>query len=238
VKFQPSRPSTYHFRLEARGRLGDEASCELAVPVKAVGMRVELCWDTSTTTDLDLYLHTPFDQATWFSPQSGSVVSGLDATTCNTSNCSAILRGLERVDWGYADSPLAGCSAPGFEGFAGLGRCPNPRAADDNNQQIASGTTERVQLDNPKDGQTFRVAAQNFNNLPAHPRVFVYCGGVRAGAFQPPPEPADFVIGFFSTYGVVWRAADITAHVDGAGNVSCRAAPVPGTAVTTDGYQY
>jgi len=238
VKFQPSRPSIYHFTLDVVGRLGAMASCKLAVPVKGVGLRVELCWDTSTTTDLDLYLHTPYDQAPWFSPQSTGVLNGLTATTCNTSNCSADLRGLDRVDWSYADSPLDGCGAPGFTGFVGLGRCPNPRAADDNNQQIASGTTERVQLDNPNDGETFRVAVQNFNDQPAHPHVFVYCGGSKVSAFEPPPMPVDFVGGTFSTWGLVWRAADVTAHVDGAGEVSCSASSVPGKAITLDGYQY
>jgi len=237
VKFQPSRPSFYHFTLEVTGVGGDRASCNLEVPVEGVGMRVELCWDTSTTTDLDLYLHTPFGHAPWFSG-GDNVLTGLNAFTCNTSNCTAVLRDEPRVDWGYADSPLGACSTPSFEEFLELGRCPNPRAAEDNNQDIATGTTERMQLDNPREGETFRVMAQNFSNTPAQPHVFVYCGGQRAGAFDAPALPADFVGIPEGGFGLMWRAADIVTHVDAAGTVSCDAAPVSSNALTVDNPQF
>ena len=234
VKFQPSRPAFYHFTLEVTGVGGDKSSCKLEVPVAGAGMRVELCWDTSTTTDLDLYLHTPFNREPWFARGSQTVVSGIDGTTCNTSNAAAVLRGLPRVAWGYADSPLNACNTPSFEDFLGGGRCPNPRAADDNNQDIATGTTERMQLDNPSSGQRFRVMIQNFSNLPARPHVFVYCGGLRAAAFDAPSTPASFVSSAATTYGVMWRAADITTTVDNFGKVSCVAAPVIDRALTID----
>jgi hypothetical protein len=233
VRFQPSRPSFYHFTLEVTGVGGDHASCNLEVPVEGIGMRVELCWDTSTTTDLDLYLHTPFGRAPWFSGTSG-VVDGLDDSTCNTSNCTAVLRDEPRVDWGYPDSPLSACGTPSFEEFLDLGRCTNPRAAEDNNQQIATGTTERMQLDNPRDGETFRVMAQNFSNQVAQPHVFVYCGGQRAGAFDAPAVPANFVSIPPGAFGVMWRAADVVTHVDAAGKVSCDATPVSKDALTVD----
>jgi hypothetical protein len=226
VKFQPSRPAFYHFTLEVVGVLGDRASCKLEVPVKGVGLRVELCWDTSTSTDLDLYLHTPFNREPWFTPGAGSVQEGLDNTTCNTSNATAELREPTRVDWGYADSALGACNTPAFQDFLTNGRCPNPRAADDNNQSIANGTTERMQLDNPLNGQTFRAMVQNFNNFSAHPHLYVYCGGERAGAFDGPSTPPAFKADNPGTFGVMWRATDITTVVDAAGQVSCNAAPV------------
>jgi len=234
VKFQPSRPAFYHFRLDVTGVAGDHASCKLEVPVEGVGMRVELCWDTSTTTDLDLYLHTPFDRAPWFIPGSTSIFNGLNDTTCNTSNCSAALRGFDRVDWGYAESAPAACSTPSFEGFKAIGQCPNPRAADDNNHSLAIGTTERMQLDNPGDGQTFRVMAQNFDNAPARPHVFVYCGGERAGAFDAPAMPPNFVAAAPGDFGVMWRATDVTTHVDANGQLSCSAVPVNGALTIND----
>lgn len=233
VKFQPSRPAFYHFTLEVTGFAGDRSSCKLEVPVQGVGMRVELCWDTSTTTDLDLYVHTPFNREPWFAPFH-SIVLGLNDTTCNTSNAVPTLRSLSRVNWGYADSPLSACNTPSFEDFLGIGRCPNPRAADDNNQSIATGTTERMQLDNPRRGQTFRVMVQNFSNRPAQPRVFVYCGGQRAGAFDTPANPRGFMAAGVSGYGVMWRAADVTTSVDEAGTTSCVAQPVVGRALTFD----
>jgi hypothetical protein len=234
VKFQPSRPAFYHFTLEVTGVAGDRSSCKLEVPVAGVGMRVELCWDTSTTTDLDLYLHTPFDREPWFTLGSYDVRSGINGTTCNTSNAAAMLRQKPRVAWGFVDSALSACNTPSFEGFLGIGRCPNPRAADDNNQSIANGTTERMQLDDPGNGQSFRVMVQNFSNLPARPHVFVYCGGLRAGAFDAPSTPTNFVTNNPGTFGVMWRAADITTSVAASGKISCSSAPVPGPALTVD----
>jgi len=235
VKFQPSRPAFYHFTLDATDVAGNKASCKLGVPVEGVGLRVELCWDTSTTTDLDLYLHDPFDREPWYIPGSTAVDTGLNNTSCNTSNGVAELRyGLSRVNWGYADSAISACSTPAFDGFLAGGRCPNPRAADDNNQSIATGTTERMQLDNPLAGQTFRVMVQNFNNKAAHPHVFVYCGGQKAAAFDAPAAPANFVSQRPGNFGVMWRATDVTTSVDGAGKVSCSALPVSSNAVSND----
>ncbi|HWA77270.1 MAG TPA: hypothetical protein VG937_33275 [Polyangiaceae bacterium] len=232
VHFQPSRPAPYHFTLEVTGRGGDRAACDLEVPVEGVGLRTELCWDTSLTADLDLYLHSPLNQNPWFKPGSTQVVDGLDGTTCNTSNASWELRGQSRVDWGYPDSPLDACNTPSFQGFLGTGRCPNPRAALDNNQSSTTpttgttGTTERMQLDSPRDGERFRVMAQNFNNKPAKPRLFVYCSGERAGSFDAPALPPNFQGPSERGFGLMWRIADITTKRDAQGKTRCSASPV------------
>lgn len=234
LTFQPSRPAFYHFTLDVTGVGGEHSSCKLEVPVEGVGMRVELCWDTSNSTDLDLYLHTPFDREPWFARGSTSILTGLNGTTCNTSNAAAELRyNYPRVNWGYADSPLNACNTPSFQAFLGIGRCPNPRAADDNNQTIATGTTERMQLDKPSDKQTFRVMVQNFDNHPARPHVFVYCGGQRSAGIDAPMFPSDFMAANPGAFRVMWRAADITTQVDASGKVSCEAAAVP-NALTID----
>jgi hypothetical protein len=234
LKFQPSRPASYHFTLEATDYAGKKASCQLEVPVEGVGLRVELCWDTSTTTDLDLYLHDPWDREPWLDPFSDGILSGLNDTTCNTANAAAALRDQPRVNWGYPDSPISFCNTPSFHDFIASGRCPNPRAADDNNQEIATGTTERMQLDNPLSGQTFRVMVQNFSNTPSRPRVIVYCGGQKAAAFEAPASPPNFATPEPRRFGVMWRAADVTTTVDAAGRVSCSALPVASNAVTID----
>lgn len=228
ARFQPSRPSPYRFRLQVVGLNGEMKSCEFTLPVQGRGMRVELCWDTSTSTDLDLYVHTPLNQAAWFSPGTFDVIAGIDATTCNGANCTAELRfGKERPMWGYPDSPLSACAAgPNAADFKALGRCPNPRAGDDNNQQIASGTTERVQLDNPRSGERFRVMAQNFNNGEAAPHVFVYCGGERAGFADPPAQPPRFRGDSAFGFGVMWRALDVTTSVDANGRTTCTVSPL------------
>jgi hypothetical protein len=235
LTFQPSRPAFYHFTLEVTGVGGDRTSCKLEVPVKGVGMRVELCWDTSTTADLDLYLHTPLNQSPWFTPGASNIRTGLNGNTCNTSNGAAELRnGLARVDWGYADSALSACNTPPFQAFSSSGRCPNPRAADDNNQELATGTTERMQLDAPTDGQRFRVMVQNFNNAPARPHVFVYCGGERSAAIDAPTMPINFVAQPEGVFGVMWRATDITTRVDPSGKVWCQTETVPGSLTLDD----
>lgn len=97
VTFQPSHPAFYHFTLEATDFAGQKASCKLEVPVEGIGMRVELCWDTSTSTDLDLYLHDPFDREPWLTPGSVTVSQGLNNTTCNTSNAVASCATASRV---------------------------------------------------------------------------------------------------------------------------------------------
>jgi hypothetical protein len=232
VKFRPSRPAAYHLNLEATDYFGRQASCRLEVPVEGHGLRVELCWDTSTTTDLDLYLHNPFDQAPWFAPGATDVEAGLDNTTCNTSNAVAKLRKQPRVDWGYPNSAPEACKTPSFSGFSMAGFCPNPRAADDNNQGIAIGTAERMQLDAPRSGESFRVMVQNYDNRPAKPHLFAYCGGRKVADFQPEPLLPRFVAPTPGTFGVMWRAADIVTLVDAAGNVTCIAQPLTTHSVT------
>ena len=128
-----------------------------------------------------------------------------------------------RADFGFADSPFSYCQAgPAADEFQALGRCPNPRDGEDNNQSLATGTAERIQLDTPRDAQTFRVMVQNFSNTPAAPHLFVYCGGEKAGAVLPPKLPPSFVAATPRVFGTMWRAADITTHVASPGAVpSC-----------------
>jgi hypothetical protein len=228
ARFQPSRPSPYRFRLQVTGLDGKVETCEFTLPVQGRGMRIELCWDTSTSTDLDLYLHTPFNRDPWFTPGTFDVIGGIDSTTCNVANCTAETRfGKAPPVWGYPDSPLSACAAgPNANDFRALGRCPNPRAGDDNNQSIASGTTERIQLDNPRSGEHFRVMAQNFSDGEAAPHVFVYCGGERAGFAEPPPFPPRFRVDSNQGFGVMWRALDITTLMDVDGRTRCQVTPL------------
>jgi len=140
------------------------------------------------------------------------------------------------VDWGYPDSALSACSTLAFQDFLAVGRCPNPRTANDNNQQLASGTTERIQLDNPADAQQFRVMVQNFDARPAHPHVFVYCGGQRVAAFDSPASPSNFIGGNPGAidFGLMWRAADVTTRVDASGKISCSATAVTDAVTIND----
>lgn len=223
LMFQAVRPSNYRFTLRVVGEAGDRGACKFEVPTDGRGMRVELCWDTSQDTDLDLYLHNPSDQAPWFTPSAVEVADGINGSTCNVANCTANLRlGLPRADFGFADSPAAFCQAgPASAEFAGLGRCPNPREGEDNNQSLAIGTAERIQLDAPREGQNFRVMVQNFSNAPAEPHLFVYCGGKRIAKASPPKLPPAFVADNPGAFGTMWRAVDITTHAPSAGKTTC-----------------
>ena len=220
--FNPARPGTYQFHLEVEALGGATAECEFEVLAVNRGLLVELCWDTSTVADLDLYLHRPNDGAPWFAAGTYDVISGMDSTTCNSANCAAGLRfGLPRVDWGYPDSELGACqSSSAFGGFDEIGRCPNPRSAEDNNQVIANGTAEVIQLDNPRDGDTFRVMVQNFENLVAQPSVRVYCGNQLVSESPPPAEPPGFRAPSRVGFGVMWRPVDVTLQVDRNGDTT------------------
>ncbi len=227
--FNPARPGRYRFHLQVEALGGATAECAFDVFAENEGLLVELCWDTSTTADLDLYLHRPSDSAPWFAPGSYDVLSGLDSTTCNSANCAAGLRyNLPRAEWGYPDSELGVCqSASAFADFGAVGRCPNPRSAEDNNQVIANGTAEVIQLDNPGDGDTFRVMVQNFENLIARPTVRVYCGSRLASESAPPLQPPGFQAPNPGGFGVMWRPVDVTLEVgaDGA-TTGCAVTPL------------
>jgi hypothetical protein len=236
TRFRPARPGSYHMVLTVTAPGGGRESCEFELPVQGRGLRVELCWDTSTSTDLDLYLHEPNDEAPWFPLDAISVNQGVRASpSCNGVNCTATYRDdfdtAYSVDWGYPDSPLDFCDPFSSEaGFYDLGFCPNPRASTDNNQRLVSGTAEVVQLDNPGDQDRFRIMVQNFSNLSADPRVYVYCGRAEA-VFYSPGTPPGFVapgdLGGLFRIGAMWRPGDVETWVDGDGTtVGCLVEPL------------
>lgn len=216
LTFTPQRPDRHRVRLTLTGAQQQRASCEFEVAVDGRGLRVEACWDTSTTADLDLYVHSPRDQSPFFATIGADNPYGLSPSTCNPANCVAELRfDAARTDFGYADSPLADCeTGPSAAAFAALGRCPNPRAGLDNNQTLASGVSEVVQIDAPPDGDTFRLMLHNFGNRAAKKTaIFVYCAGTRAGVLPGPVTPPDFrAPDGSSLVGLMWRAADVTAQ--------------------------
>jgi hypothetical protein len=238
ARLTPGRPYPYRLRLEAGLGPDDVQSCEFDVPVEGNGLRVEACWTNDQEVDLDLYLHSPLNQKpfiAWqnfideFGDSAGSDLPTDDA--CNVFNCTPTLRmDFPRVDFGYPDSPLDECgSGPLTDDFLQQRICPNPRMSIDTNSDSdtltgTSGFTERIQLDNPADGDTFRVMLHNFNNLQTTPFVFIYCNGVRT-ALLPPNEPPGFiateaarkeqvVLGYINSGpGLMWRPVDITTHI-------------------------
>ncbi|MEZ4409876.1 MAG: MopE-related protein [Polyangiales bacterium] len=176
--FVPTLSGDYTVTLTVVTGDGRTLTCTFVVHIVGPGMRVELCWDTSTTVDLDLYVHDPRNTDPWFD-NAGMPITSVNNNSCNWSNCEANIRGTRgRVSWGYASSPLANCeSGPFGAGWRAVGSCANPRLDIDNNLVKASGVPENMNVDNPRDGERFRVMVQNFTGTAAHPVLNVYCGG-------------------------------------------------------------
>lgn len=232
VVFRPARPGVYRMQLEVKSAAGERDTCEFDLNVMGRGLRVELCWDTSTETDLDLYLHRPNDESAWYAEGSTHPIGGFDNATCNPANCPPLLREQQpRVDWGYAGSPIDYCDAYSTEAeFIAQGICPNPRASTDNNQELATGTAEVIQLDNPRQGERFRILVQNFSNGAASPEVFIYCASAPA-YLGPPGTPTNFQTEggewFGQGFGVMWRPADVEIQTDATGaTIGCLVEPL------------
>jgi hypothetical protein len=226
----PGRPGTYRLTLEVNAGTARADQCDFDVPVAGRGLRVDLCWDTSTSVDLDLYVHTPLNQNPYYDTNASLVplelIAALTSDTCNPANCTAFPSGFLPV-FGYEDSPLDFCAAgPSANDFLGSGRCPNPRSGRDNNQEESTGTAEIVQIDSPRFGEQLRVMVQNFDNLPARPQVFVYCGGERQAALELPGAPEGFVTDQLPLPGVLWRVVDITPGEGPGGILRCSVAPL------------
>lgn len=226
----PGRPGPYRVRLEVNVGTARAEHCDFDVAVAGRGVRVDLCWDTSTTVDLDLYVHTPLNQNPYYDTSAPLVpldlVARLTADTCNPANCTAFPVGQSPI-FGYEDSPLEFCAAgPSTSDFLASGRCPNPRSGRDNNQAEATGTAEIVQIDKPNPGDTLRVMVQNFDNQAARPQVFVYCNGERQAELALVGAPENFVTAEVALPGVLWRVVDITALAVTAGIVDCLVQPL------------
>ena len=246
--FTPTLSGDYTVTFEVVTADGRTLTCTFVVNIEGPGLRVELCWDTSTTVDLDLYVHDPSNTNPWFSSSAGPLASVTNAS-CNWSNCEAGIRGsMGRVNWGYGNSALSQCEGgPLGAGWRALGFCANPRLDIDNNLQKAIGVPENVNVDNPREAQRFRVMVQNFTGSAARPMVNLYCGGHLRGTLGAAPDTlADFTgpSGAISV-GAMWRVADVTVRVDAMGNTTgCDVLPLhpPGAStgywVTRDNPQY
>ncbi|HYP87067.1 MAG TPA: hypothetical protein VEQ59_02925, partial [Polyangiaceae bacterium] len=87
----------------------------------------------------------------------------------------------------------------------------------DNNLSEATGVPENINVDAPRDGETFRIMVANFTGEEAHPLINVYCDGRRTATLGAPPDQLSAFTGSRgdSAIGALWRAADVTTHVNG-----------------------
>lgn len=221
--FTPKLSGDYTVTLTVTPESGPPFSCSWIVHIVGPGLRIEMCYPESTTQDLDLYVKQPGQKTPWFTDLT-QLSPALDQ--CSWANCEASLRGdsvrpervVPRADWGYLDSPLSLCENT-LQGptWQGLGHCASPRLDIDNNLSEATGVPENINVDAPRDNETFRIMVANFSGTDAHPLINVYCDGRRTASLGEPPDQLPMFVGLpgASAIGAMWRAADVTTHVVG-----------------------
>ncbi len=174
---------------------GETFECEWILHARGTGIRVQLSWDTYTLVDLDLHMSRPGSTADWCDNEDDCFY-----VTCDNG---------DTPPWGYADSPAEVCPE-------GTGPCGNPRLDIDN---INTNVPENINIDNPNDGDTFRVMVHAYNftrRAPAvtHPVVIIYCGGVQVLRLGDPPSQVPIDDDGTACMGDTWRVADVTTRID------------------------
>ncbi len=208
---------------------GMRLGCSWIVHIEGPGLRVEMCYPENELRDLDLYLHRPNDRTQWY-PESSTAMSPIPTASCGWHNCEAMIRGvgmdgnpLPRADWGYMRSALIECdSGPQGAQWRALGFCGNPRLDVDNNLNEGTGLPENINVDTPRDGESFRIMVQNFTGDIARPMVNIYCGGRRIATYGAPPDEVPRFTGRpgQQNVGAMWRPADVRVHVDVSGRTT------------------
>jgi hypothetical protein len=181
---------------------GATYGCSWVVHAQGDGVRVELVWDTFTRVDLDLHMH-----------RSGTTTNWCTDDDCYYANCN-VSGGYSMPSWGYAASPGDVCETS-------RATCPNPRLDIDN---ISGRDPENINIDNPNDGDTFRVMVHMFSgSAVTTPRVAIYCGGRLEALVDGATEGLTMRRSGSGCGGETWRVADVKTIVDAeSGAMSCR----------------
>ena len=157
--------------------------CSWIIKVMGPGLRVELCWDTTGETDLDLHLGKLQQTSDWFDK------IGSDAD-CYFFTCRPNYNYF--VNWGYAT----------IDGKF------NPRLDIDNRDTV--GIPENINLDNPNPLDEFRVFVHYFKgNLVTRPIINIYCGGALKATYGITPQLQNFDYGCEDDCGDGWKVVDI-----------------------------
>jgi hypothetical protein len=227
--FRPTLSGDYTVTMTVITESGETFTCTWIVHVRGPGLRIEMCYPESEREDLDLYLSQPGYAGPWYI---GPTAFSPAREACGWHNCEATIRGTlpggggmyPRADWGYGRSPLAECEGgPLGTYWTLLGYCANPRLDIDNNLSEGIGVPENINVDQPREGERFRVMVENFSGRLSRPLVNVYCGGRRVATFGAAPDTVPAFSGTNGAVGVgaMWRVADVTTHVDGSGETTC-----------------
>jgi hypothetical protein len=179
----------YQVSLSVRDEKGDLYGCSWVVHVAGSGLRVEMRWNTFGRVDMDFHLH-----------RSGSTRGFCTDDDCYYANCISSTRA-----WGYDPSPGTECGRTG-------GTCNNPRLDIDN---ISGFDPENINLDNPNDGDSFRVMAHMFSgSATTDPVVSIYCGGTLQAVLGEAPDGVGLNRSGGGCQGQTWRVADVQMSVN------------------------
>jgi|JI10StandDraft_1071094.scaffolds.fasta_scaffold05473_4 hypothetical protein len=214
LTLRPTLSGDYTVRVRITTPTGQVYVCTFIVHIANPGLRVELCSDRSSSTDIDLHLHRPGTTTDWFS----------NTDDCYYSNCKA--GSTAAPNWGYANSPLAECvGGPEGSQWQTLGYCRNPRLDIDSISN--NGVPENINVDVPGNGESFRVMAHYYSGTGVvHPLVNIYCGGTLRATYGGPGNQLTNFDSSGSTAGDMWRVVDAQLMVVGGVTVDCTLTPL------------
>ena len=210
VNFQLSGSYTLHLKITRTN--GEVYECEWVIRVVSNGLRIELCWDKtgahdSGGRDLDLYLGkngVTSDVEVEGMCETETYPGWTEYTACSYRNC----RNDDDWDvsgWGY--------------GTTSSGK--NPRLDIDNIKE--AGKPENINVDNPNNGDTFRVLVHtypwdDYSGAGTHPVVNVYCGGTLRATYGVSPQYT------LTSGGDTWKVVQIK-WVGGVTSDACELTP-------------
>jgi len=145
VNFQLS--GTYYLHLKVTRENGEVYECEWPLKVASNGLRIELCWDTYSSIDVDLHLGKENKTTAWN-----------NNSECYWKNCDTS-RGYNGTDpdWGYLNTmnydPATGAEKS----------MPNPRLDIDNRAEGEGAKPENINLDNPVENDVFKVLVHHYS---------------------------------------------------------------------------
>jgi len=120
---------------------------------------------------------------------------------------------VDLPNWGYPNTALSNCeNGPEGDDWQDYGFCNNPRL--DMNNIVDRGKPENINIDNPGEGDKFRVMIHYYGgDEETHPMVNIYCGGYLVGTYGADPDVVpNFNNGDGWGAGQMWRVVDVTTH--------------------------
>ena len=199
VRFKLSGSYTLHLKVTREN--GESYECEWTLDVVSNGLRVELCWDKTGSKDIDLYLGK------------NGVTNGWRSKSCYFGNCKGDPSNTNYnwssalEEWGYAETNNYNKEGVWTE------KMKNPRLDMDNIS--TPGKPENINVDEPKEEDTFRVMVHYYTSSSGvvHPVVNVYCGGTRKATFGGDPSDDgnsfNYNITNFDGHNDSWKVTEI-----------------------------